>query len=297
VEPRTDASTTDPDGLRWSASSAGRGAAYLDADAPPSAELARRLAQRRQVLWSSRPRSLYDLLPAYGGLLAEFRAGADAAEVLQWLTAPAPDAEAGAGDGTPRLPEPRHHEVAVRYGDRADREALERATGLPWQALVDAHAGARYTVAFIGFTPGFPYLYGLPEVLALPRRERPEARLPAGAVAVADGQAGIYPSAGPGGWWVVGTTDTSLFDPGRAPPALLAAGDTLRFVPLPAGGPPRGRSPAGVDAPLDADDAVLHIDEVWSGAATLQALPRWGVGHHGMAQSGALAPRAHGGGP
>ena len=286
---RPDPSVTDTDGLRWRARSAGRGAAYLDADAPPSAELARRLAERREALWSSRPRSLYDLIPAYGGLLAEFRAGADSDEVLRWLTAPQAAIPAGAADGPPAVP--RHHELAVHYGDRADREALERATGRPWQTLVDAHAGATYTVAFIGFTPGFPYLYGLPEALALPRRERPEARVPAGAVAVADGQAGIYPSASPGGWWVLGTTEARLFDPGRSPPTLLAGGDTLRFVPVPEGAP-QARQRPGDDAPLAVDDAVLRIDEVWSGAATLQGTPRWGVAHHGMAQCGALDPLA-----
>ena len=288
---RPDAMCTDTDGLRWRARSAGSGAAYLHADAPPSAALARRLAQRREALWSSRPRSLYDLLPAYGGLLAEFRAGADAGEVLRWLTTPQTDAPAGTGDGSFTGTAPRHHELSVRYGDQADREALERATGRPWQALVDAHAGATYTVAFIGFTPGFPYLYGLPEALELPRRERPEARVPAGAVAVADGQAGIYPSASPGGWWVLGTTEARLFDPRRAPPTLLAGGDTLRFVPVPEGSP-RALRQEFDEAPLAADDAVLRIDEVWSGAATLQGLPRWGVAHHGMAQSGALDPLA-----
>ncbi len=296
VAERPEASVTDTDGLRWRARSAGSGAAYLDADAPPSAALALRLAQRRAALWSSRPRSTYDLLPAYGGLLAEFRAGADAGEVLRWLTTPGAATRSGArsdeSDDSTTVPGPRHHELTVRYGDRADREELERATGRSWQALVEAHAGASYTVAFIGFTPGFPYLYGLPEVLALPRRERPEARVPAGAVAVADGQAGIYPSASPGGWWVLGTTEARLFDPSRAAPTLLAGGDTLRFVALPDGAPFTDPQEGDDDAPLVVDDAVLRIDEVWSGAATLQGTPRWGVAHHGMAQSGALDPLA-----
>jgi len=96
VAERPEASVTDTDGLRWRARSAGSGAAYLDADAPPSAALALRLAQRRAALWSSRPRSTYDLLPAYGGLLAEFRAGADAGEVLRWLTTPRAATRSGA---------------------------------------------------------------------------------------------------------------------------------------------------------------------------------------------------------
>ena len=282
MDERANHTVVDPDGLRWRARAAGRGAAYLEAEATPSPELTLRLALRREALWATRPRSLYDLVPAYGGLLAEFRAGSDREEVLRWLRAAPSEGSHGV--------EPRHHELTVRYGHHADRAALERATGLPWQALVDAHAGAIYTVAFIGFTPGFPYLHGLSEALAVPRRERPERRVPAGAIAIADGQAGIYPADSPGGWWVLGTTEARLFDPTRAPPALLAGGDTLRFVPAPGDAPSLAQRDD--DAPLDADDAFLGIDEAWPGALALQAAPRWGVAQHGMAQSGALDPLA-----
>lgn len=113
--------------------------------------------------------------------------------------------------------------------------------------------------------------------------------MPAGSVAIADAQAGIYPSASPGGWWVLGTTDARLFDPRRSPPTLLAAGDEVRFVAAPADAARATPQGADVlDAPLASDDAVLLVEEVWRGAATLQARPRWGVGHHGMALAGAL---------
>ena len=277
----TTAERRDPDGLRWQVRRLGTGAAAITADATPSAELTLRLRALRDALWEARPRSVADLVPGYRGLLAEFRAGADADEVARWLARPRTHAEG--------VTPPRSERISVRYGDRADREALERITGLPWATIVERHAAATYTVAFIGFTPGFPYLHGLPAALAAPRRERPAALVPAGAVAIADGQAGIYPSASPGGWWVLGTTDARLFDPRRSPPALLAAGDEVRFVAEETGAPPTiaGRAPP-LGTQLASEQAVLVIDDVWAGAATLQARPRWGVGHHGMAQAGAL---------
>ena len=85
-------------------------------------------------------------------------------------------------------------------------------------------------VAFCGFSPGFAYLAGLPPELAVPRLETPRHRVPAGSVALADTYAGIYPTASPGGWRLVGRTDAVLFDPDRDPPALLTPSTRVRLV-------------------------------------------------------------------
>jgi KipI family sensor histidine kinase inhibitor len=85
-------------------------------------------------------------------------------------------------------------------------------------------------VAFCGFSPGFAYLTGLPPELAVPRLETPRHRVPAGSVALADAYAGIYPTAAPGGWRLVGRTDAVLFDPERDPPALLTPATQVRLV-------------------------------------------------------------------
>ena len=84
----------------------------------------------------------------------------------------------------------------------------------------------------LGFAPGFPYLLGLDPRLATPRLASPRQRVEAGSVGIGGEQAGIYPRLGPGGWRILGRTDARLFDPARAPPALLAAGDRVRFVPV-----------------------------------------------------------------
>lgn len=86
-----------------------------------------------------------------------------------------------------------------------------------------------FTVGLIGFQPGFPYLLGLPEALQVPRRESPRARVPAGSVAVAGAQAGIYPQASPGGWQLLGVTTARLFDVTRTPCSLLQPGMQVRF--------------------------------------------------------------------
>ena len=90
--------------------------------------------------------------------------------------------------------------------------------------------GVRLRVAFCGFAPGFGYLTGLPAEWAVPRLATPRPSVPAGSVALAGGYAGIYPTASPGGWRLVGRTSLSLFDVHRDPPARLAPGTRVRLV-------------------------------------------------------------------
>jgi KipI family sensor histidine kinase inhibitor len=86
--------------------------------------------------------------------------------------------------------------------------------------------------AFSGFAPGFSYLSGLPAELAVPRLASPRPRVPAGSVAIADTWCGVYPSASPGGWLLVGRTDAVTWDPARDRPALLAPGTRVRLRPV-----------------------------------------------------------------
>jgi KipI family sensor histidine kinase inhibitor len=122
-------------------------------------------------------------------------------------------------------------EVPVRYDGPDLRDVASRA-GLSTAEAAARHAAVEYVVAFVGFRPGFPYLTGLPPELATPRRATPRPRVPSGSVAIGAVWAGIYPAATPGGWNLIGTTDTVLFDVRRDPPALFSPGDRVRFVPL-----------------------------------------------------------------
>ncbi|EFM11649.1 Allophanate hydrolase subunit 1 [Paenibacillus curdlanolyticus YK9] len=128
----------------------------------------------------------------------------------------------------------RQMDIPVCYGGSMGPDLLEAAarSGLRAEAFIRAHAEAIYTVALVGFVPGFPYMTGMPEGLAQPRRSSPRSRVPAGSVGIGGGQTGIYPLAVPGGWQLIGRTPLRLFDAGREQPALLRAGDRVRFVPI-----------------------------------------------------------------
>ena len=119
--------------------------------------------------------------------------------------------------------------VVTRY-DGADLGEVALATGLSVDEVVEAHTAPTYEVAFCGFAPGFAYLRGVDPRLHLPRRATPRTSVPAGSVAIAAGYAAVYPRASPGGWHLLGTTDAVLFDPDRAPPALLVPGARVRFA-------------------------------------------------------------------
>jgi inhibitor of KinA len=125
-------------------------------------------------------------------------------------------------------------EIPVRYGGSfgPDLEDVAALHGMSPQWLVALHSEPEYIVYFLGFSPGFPYLGGLPEQLATPRLAVPRSRVPAGSVGIGGNQTGIYPLASPGGWRIIGRTDLRLFDPGADPPALLSAGDRIRFSPV-----------------------------------------------------------------
>lgn len=123
-------------------------------------------------------------------------------------------------------------EIPVHYGgtDGPDLEHVAQLTALSPADVVALHAGSEYRVYMIGFAPGFPYMAGLPPQLAVPRHSVPRTRVPAGSVAIAGAQTGIYPLATPGGWQIIGRTDVQLFRPSDDPPTLLQLGDRVRFV-------------------------------------------------------------------
>jgi len=139
----------------------------------------------------------------------------------------------GSVEGAPAVPG-RLHEVPTLYGGDAgsDLLPLARGLGLTERELVRLHASGEYTAFMLGFKPGFPYLGLVPPELECARHKTPRVRVPAGSVALAGRQTGIYPVASPGGWQLVGRTSLRLFDPFREEPALLSPGDRVRFAPV-----------------------------------------------------------------
>jgi len=123
-------------------------------------------------------------------------------------------------------------EIPVCYDPEfaLDLDHVAQHTQMSPKKVVDLYSAADYHVSCIGFTPGFPYLAGLPGKLTTPRRATPRKEIPAGSVAIAGTQSGIYPLRSPGGWNVIGRTPLRLFDPQKNPPTLLRTGDRLRFL-------------------------------------------------------------------
>lgn len=121
--------------------------------------------------------------------------------------------------------------IPVCYGGEfgPDLQEVAEFTGMTPEEVIALHAGRSYTVYMIGFAPGFPYLGGMSEKLAVPRRSSPRFVIAAGSVGIGGKQTGIYPLESPGGWQIIGRTPVRLFHPLREQPSLLQAGDIIRF--------------------------------------------------------------------
>ena len=176
---------------------------------------------------SARVRGITDVVPAFASLLVRFDPLAmDLPRALAVVRGAAERADASSAVVGRRLT------VAVCFGGEhgVDFERAAHEIGMREARLRDAFCKPEYRVAFIGFLAGFPYLLGLPPALTMPRLAAPRPRVPAGSVAVAAGQCGIYPRQSPGGWRLLGRTLAPVFDPSREPPALFAPVDRVRFV-------------------------------------------------------------------
>ena len=260
---------------------AGVAAFYLYTDAPVSAETSRQLRALQLALSETRPLGVRDVVLGYRTILIEHNPAVSQARLQAW-------AEEVAASGL-EPPPAQHHTVPVQYGLDADREALEEKLDLSWDDIVKLHRQPTYTVAFIGFTPGFPYLLGLPEALQLPRRDTPRQQVAAGSVAIAGAQAGIYPSSSAGGWWILGRTDAVLYTPGETPPTLLAPGDTVTFQPVDEW---TAKATESEEREAGEGQPVLELTQSWQRSVSVQGAPHWGEGHYGVATGGALDPLA-----
>jgi KipI family sensor histidine kinase inhibitor len=175
------------------------------------------------------PAALGDLVPAARTVLLVAAAGAPVAELRTAL------GRTELASGATAEGEVEVVEIPVVY-DGEDLEDVARLTGLDPDAVVAAHTGQTWRVAFGGFAPGFGYLVGEDDRLHVPRRAESRTRVPRGAVALAGEYAGVYPRESPGGWQLIGRTDTAVFDLDREPAALLRPGVRVRFTDVGGGG-------------------------------------------------------------
>jgi inhibitor of KinA len=202
-----------------------------------------RVRRLLRVIEEKKSPLIVDVIAAYTTVTVVYDAtplgGVDSSmeTVQQFLAASAEEAEAsttaksaGASDVTSM----RVIKIPVCYGGRfgPDLEIVATQAELSVDEVIALHAGADYDVCAIGFSPGFPYLRGLPERLRTPRKATPRTKVPAGSVGIGGSQTGIYPSSTPGGWQLIGRTPLSLFDVNRPHPSLLRVGDRVHFVPM-----------------------------------------------------------------
>jgi KipI family sensor histidine kinase inhibitor len=178
------------------------------------------------ALESAPPAGLYDATPAIDSLLLRFDP-----LLTQYAALEAMLVQLASTLSVQERPTPRSVEIAVSYGgsDGPDLAEVAAALGLNEDTFIAQHTSHSYRVMMIGFAPGYPYIGPLPPALHLPRRSTPRNAVPAGSVAIAAGLTGIYPTQLPGGWHIVGRTAARLFDAEANPPALLQAGDEVRF--------------------------------------------------------------------
>jgi len=188
--------------------------------------------------------------------------------------------------------ESRVFRVPVAYGGVAapDLETLARDRGMSPEDFARRHAESEYTVAFLGFSPGFAYLSGLAPELRAPRLETPRPRVAAGSVAIGGEYSAIYPAESPGGWRLIGRSPVQLFDAAADPPALLRAGDRVRFEPvghdvLERAFPERRREDAHLETGRDFDLFETLAPGLFT---SVQGAPRFGLGASGVPAGGAM---------
>ncbi len=174
------------------------------------------------ALRAERLAGVVDVVPAARTVLV--RCADRAAAALVTSLAPHIDASAASVERDRRTVE-----IPVVY-DGDDLDDVARATGLAVDEVVARHTSSTFHVEFCGFAPGFAYLAGLDEVLWLPRRSTPRTRIRAGSVAIASAYSAVYPGVSPGGWHLLGSTSTRVWDADRVAPALLEPGTEVKFV-------------------------------------------------------------------
>jgi KipI family sensor histidine kinase inhibitor len=255
----------------------------------PGLGASRRVLALVAALDATPPPGLLDVIPAYASVLVRFdpltlepaaMAACLCAALARSVDAPAPRG--------------RLVRIPVRYGgsDGPDLDDVAHALGLSAAELIQRHTAASYRVAFLGFLAGFPYLSGLPRALVVPRLSTPRTHVPAGSVAIAERQAGVYPAASPGGWRILGRTALPLFDPACDPPALMRPGDRVRFYSVAAddlhAAAPIRREPGGRE---DSELPWLRVIEPGL-QTTIQDGGRVGYARYGVSASGAADPDA-----
>jgi len=230
-----------------------------------------------------------DVLPTYASLLVKFDPlRLSSSQVEQWCLE-ATSSDASDPNAAASVEAPRTVSIPVRYyvgdEDGSDIEAAARLSGLGSpEEVIRVHSGGDYRVFFLGFMGGFPYLGGLhPDLARVPRLETPRMKVPKGTVGIAGGQTGVYTIQSPGGWYCLGRTPLNCFDPSQDPPAMLRAGDLIKFVPTDE--EIIEKEVEKVENPIAENPWIQILSP--GPLTTVQDIGRHGYSRHGVSRSGA----------
>ncbi|WP_027349921.1 5-oxoprolinase subunit PxpB [Halotalea alkalilenta] len=205
---------------------AGAEAALISFERPPSRLLSSSIIDFARRVEARLGAAVLDMIPGWDTLLIHYSLRRIDYPSLERLLGPMLSDWRELDTGQVRTA--RRHEMPVWYVGEDLAEVAE-ACGLSVEEVIERHAAGDYYVGAVGFVPGYAYLGGLDPLLVRPRRATPRTLVPAGSVAIAEHQTGIYPQALPGGWNLIGRCPTRLYDPSRWPPGRFEVGDAVRF--------------------------------------------------------------------
>jgi KipI family sensor histidine kinase inhibitor len=191
-----------------------------------SAEISQRVLQATQALQHELADVLLDATPSYASLLLCYNPLLTDHFAVRQRIRQALAAESQHNKHTGQLVE-----LPVYYSEESgpDLTRVAKLHQLSIEQVIELHQQQSYRVYAIGFAPGFAYLGELPQQLATPRLDSPRAKVPKGAVAIADRQTAVYPAVSPGGWNLIGLCPVNMFDPSKSPTMPVAVGDEVRF--------------------------------------------------------------------
>lgn len=174
-------------------------------------------------------RGIIEWVPAYTSLTIYYQP-----EIIAYESLKAELEKVSLSPGDSKTDRKFVYEIPVCYGGEWGQDLAYVADyhGLEKQEVINLHANREYLIYMMGFMPGFPYLGGLSEKLAVPRLEKPRQSVMPGAVGIGGNQTGIYPADVPSGWRIIGTTPVTLFSPAKEEPFLFSSGHYIKFVPI-----------------------------------------------------------------
>ena len=207
-------------GVLWKCSCLGEQALLLEPDGGKGNLNA--IHQLAKSLETDQVEGIIDVVPAYGSLAVIFDQNWTHDGIINHIE----NLPVSMGDERQTM----IHEIPVNYEKGIDWERVGSHTNLSRAEIIERHVKPVYTVAMIGFLPGFIFLEGLDELLSTPRLSTPRTAIPAGSVGIGGNQTGLYSLESPGGWNIIGQTTSRFFDPQSETPIKIKAGDKVRFV-------------------------------------------------------------------